>query len=71
MEENKTIFEETTEKVKKGNLELFKIILMIGLLITMIVLAVVIWKYTQQMKLNPCDFCDSCKNLIQVKGGLG
>jgi len=72
--------EETiTEKIKdKSNFELFKVIIMIGLIITMLVLAFVIWKYTQQMRLDPCNFCSSCKsfnnsftlNLTQLKGGI-
>jgi len=55
------------------NNDKFKIILMIGLIIIMLVLAIVIFNYTKQMKLNPCDFCSECKNLInltELKGGL-
>lgn len=69
------ITEKVTETIKKnGNFELFKVIIMLGLIVTMLVLAFVIWKYTQQMKIEPCNFCSSCKSIIlnstQLKGGL-
>jgi hypothetical protein len=56
---------------KKINIEILKIVLMIGLIVIMIVLAIVIYKYTQQIKLNPCQFCECNQliNLTQLKGG--
>jgi cell division protein FtsL len=61
MEEEKNILLEKNPKI-----ELFKVILTIILIITMVVLAIVIFRYTQQIKLNPCDFCSECKNLINL-----
>jgi flagellar biosynthesis protein FlhB len=75
MEETETI---DKNFVSKKGFETFKIILMIGLIITMLVLAFVIWNYIKQMKLDPCNFCSSCKtigktivlNSTQLKGGM-
>ena len=48
----------------EGKYDLFKVVLMVGLILTMLVLSCVIWEYTQQMKENPCDLCLDCKNKL-------
>jgi len=58
--------EEESILLKLLKSELFKLIVMIILIITMILLGIVIFRYTQQIKLNPCDFCSECKNLINL-----
>ncbi len=40
------------------NWDAFKIILMIGMIIVMIVLGIVIFKYGSAIKADPCEFCD-------------
>jgi hypothetical protein len=53
-----------TEESSPPDYSLFKVILMVGLLITMLMLSIVIYNYTQQMKENPCEFCLDCKNKL-------
>lgn len=65
------MLEEFEEKIKKEynltehNLDLFKIILMIGLIITMIIMSIVIWKYGYYIKSNPCDLCDCSFKILK------
>ena len=55
-------------KITDRQLNLMKLVSMIGLIIIMIVLAIVIFKYGSAIKSNPCDFCNcSFQNL---KGGI-
>ena len=52
----------------ESQMDIIKIFLMFGLIITMIVLAIVIFKYGSAIKYNPCDFCNCTKQIL--KGGL-
>lgn len=45
-----------------------KIVFMIGLLVTMIILSVVIWKYGSLIKTNPCELCNCSIQIL--KGGI-
>ena len=55
-------------KITDRQLNIIKIIFMIGLIITMIIVAIVIWKYGSAIQSNPCDFCDC--TFKSMKGGL-
>ena len=52
----------------ESQMDIIKVVLMLGLMITMIVLASVIFKYGSAIKSNPCDFCNCTKQIL--KGGL-
>jgi hypothetical protein len=66
MEENN---EPQIEIIDESNLiDWLKIIMMLILIVTMIVLAVVIFKYGSAIKSNPCDYCNCTYNFL--KGGL-
>lgn len=60
---------EEIETVEGNSLvDWMKVLMMLVLIITMIVLAIVIFKYGSAIKSNPCDFCDCTYNVL--KGGL-
>lgn len=69
------MIEQFDEEIKKGlkindrQLDIIKVILMFGLIITMIVLAFVIFKYGSAIQSNLCDYCDCTFKVI--KGGVG
>ena len=55
-------------KITDRQLNLMKLVSMIGLIIIMIILAIVILKYGSAIKSNPCDFCNC--SLQYLKGGI-
>lgn len=59
---------------KNEPFEVMKFVAMIGLILTMIVFAVVVLIYLNQMKVDPCSFCPQCQNIasyINVTSNLG
>lgn len=52
----------------ESQMDLIKVILMLGLIITMIFLGIVIWKYGDAIKSNPCSLCDCSVRIL--KGGI-
>lgn len=54
------------DRFSQGQLDVMKIVFMIGLIITMIILGVVIFKYGSAIQSNPCDFCD-CKAIGNIR----
>ena len=53
--------------LSESQMDIIKVILMFGLIIIMIILAIVIFKYGSFIKANPCDFCDCSIKIL--KGG--
>jgi len=54
------------DKLSQRQIDVIKIVFMIGLIITMIVVGVVIFKYGSIINANPCDFCD-CGDIRNIK----
>ena len=48
-------------------MDILKVVLMFGLIITMIVMTIVIWKYGSTIKADPCKYCDCISKVL--KGG--
>lgn len=51
------------DNISEKNINIFKIVLMIGLIITMIILSIVIIVYGSAIKEDPCNFCNCIKNI--------
>lgn len=61
---NEIILDKTDDILRNINWDVFKVVFMFGLIIIMIVLSLVIWKYGSAIKTDPCNFCDCSKQII-------